>query len=105
MHLASAPIATHGPTRHVHPGRYAVMSLFFVSMLAATAVGCSADAPCEPAMMPARDSPPPSQPLLSSDINIGPGLVVVPRYPGSRVERVWPFPALNVSYGHLFATT
>jgi outer membrane scaffolding protein for murein synthesis (MipA/OmpV family) len=36
---------------------------------------------------------------------MGPGLVIVPRYPGSRVERVWPFPALDVSHGHLFATT
>lgn len=77
------------------------MSLFFVSMLAATVVGCSGDGPCDSA----TDGPARSQPVASSDINIGPGLVVVPRYPGSRVERVWPFPAMNVSYGNLFATT
>jgi outer membrane scaffolding protein for murein synthesis (MipA/OmpV family) len=77
------------------------MSLFFVSMLAATVVGCPGNGPCESA----TDGPAVSQPVSPSDINIGPGLVVVPRYPGSRVERVWPFPAMNMSYGHLFATT
>lgn len=77
------------------------MSSLLVSMLAATVVGCPADGPCESA----TDGPPSSRPVSSSDINIGPGLVVVPRYPGSHVERVWPFPAMNVSYGHLFATT
>jgi len=77
------------------------MSSFFVAMLAATVVGCPGDEPCDSATGgPAR-----SQPTSSADINIGPGLVVVPRYPGSRVERVWPFPAMNVSYGNLFATT
>lgn len=77
------------------------MSAFLVSLLAATVVGCPGDGPCASA----TDGPARSQPVSSSDINIGPGLVLVPRYPGSRVERAWPFPALNLTYGQLFATT
>lgn len=43
--------------------------------------------------------------VSSADVSIGPGLEMVPRYPGADVERVWPFPTFNVNYGHLFATT
>jgi outer membrane scaffolding protein for murein synthesis (MipA/OmpV family) len=77
------------------------MSLFFVAALAATVVGCSGEGPCERAAGGSEMS----QPVASADVSFGPGLLVVPRYPGSSVERVWPFPAMNLHYGHLFATT
>jgi len=77
------------------------MSGFIVAALAATVVGCSGEGPRERATSASETS----QPVTSADVSFGPGLLLVPRYPGSSVERVWPFPAMSLNYGHLFATT
>src|SRR5882757_3818177 len=31
--------------------------------------------------------------------DVGPGVVVLPKYPGSRAENVWPIPAVDLRYG------